>query len=117
MPSIVSMPWLHLSRCGEVMADVDDLEEDQPREGIEPPGNGSAVRRINHSANSARGRGRRALLKALGTAPSDRAKSARRAKAHGSYCEAQPAHSGERAPGAVAPTLAHLLEDVLDGCD
>ena len=26
----------------------------KPREGIEPPGNGSAVRRINHSATSAR---------------------------------------------------------------
>jgi hypothetical protein len=30
------------------------IEGSQPREGIEPPRNGSAVRRINHSATLAR---------------------------------------------------------------
>jgi hypothetical protein len=44
------------SSWGAILLKV-TMENFQPREGIEPPGNGSAVRRINHSATLAQGDG------------------------------------------------------------
>ncbi len=65
----------------------------KPREGIEPPGNGSAVRRINHSATSARlGRG------GPGIKPSG----------PGDLAPARPSHRTGPTPVGSRWTLVHL---------